>query len=152
MLDRIVTHNVKNVLIQSFSGPYFPALGLNTERHSLSLSIQSKRGKIRTRKTRNKDTFQAITTIQLMGNIGIKKIPVYIYDGSKYYEWPSDCSLCCYDYWNMYNKKAWMFLEVLNTNYGHLGIYSKEYFSTDYTKSLTRMFLVDFISISNLDI
>ena len=45
-----------------------------------------------------------------------------------------------------------MLLEVLNTNYGHLGIYSKEYFSTDYTKSLTRMFLVDFISISNLDV
>ena len=45
-----------------------------------------------------------------------------------------------------------MFLEVLNTNYGHLGIYSKEYFSTDYTKSLTRMFLVNFISISNLDV
>ena len=98
MLDRIVTHNVKNVRIQSFSGPYFPALGLNPERHSLSLSIQSKRRKIRTRKTPNKDTFQAITTIQLMGNSGIKKIPVYIYDGNKYYEWPSDCPLCCYDY------------------------------------------------------
>ena len=33
-----------------FSGPYFPAFGLNTERYSVSLRIQSKCGKIRTRK------------------------------------------------------------------------------------------------------
>ena len=33
-----------------FSGPYFPAFGLNTERSSVSLRIQSECGKIRTRK------------------------------------------------------------------------------------------------------
>ena len=33
-----------------FSGPYFPAFGLNTERYSISLCIQSKCGKIRTSK------------------------------------------------------------------------------------------------------
>ena len=33
-----------------FSGLYFPAFGLNTERFSLSLRIQSECGKIRTRK------------------------------------------------------------------------------------------------------
>ena len=33
-----------------FSGPYFPAFGLNTERYSVSLHIQSECGKIRTRK------------------------------------------------------------------------------------------------------
>ena len=33
-----------------FSGPYFPAFGLNTERYSVSLRIQSECGKIRTRK------------------------------------------------------------------------------------------------------
>ena len=33
-----------------FSGPYFPAFGLNTERYELSLRIRSKCGKIRTRK------------------------------------------------------------------------------------------------------
>ena len=33
-----------------FSGPYFPAFGLNTERYGLSLRIQSECGKIRTRK------------------------------------------------------------------------------------------------------
>ena len=33
-----------------FSGAYFPAFGLNTERYGFSLRIQSKCGKIRTRK------------------------------------------------------------------------------------------------------
>ena len=33
-----------------FSGPYFPAFGLNTERYGVSLCIQSKCGKTRTRK------------------------------------------------------------------------------------------------------
>ena len=33
-----------------FSGPYFPAFGLNTERYFLSLRIQSKCGETRTRK------------------------------------------------------------------------------------------------------
>ena len=35
---------VKNVRIRSFSGPYFLAFGLNTERYSISLCIQSKCG------------------------------------------------------------------------------------------------------------
>ena len=33
-----------------FSGPYFPAFGLNTEIYGLNLRIQSKYGKTRTRK------------------------------------------------------------------------------------------------------
>ena len=33
-----------------FSGPYFPAFGLNTKRYSVSLCIQSECGKIRTKK------------------------------------------------------------------------------------------------------
>ena len=33
-----------------FSGPYFPAFGLNTERYEISLRIQSECGKIQTRK------------------------------------------------------------------------------------------------------
>ena len=37
--------------------PYFPTLGLNTERDGVSLCFQSKCGKIRTRKTPNTDTF-----------------------------------------------------------------------------------------------
>ena len=49
-------HWVKNVRIWIFSGPYFPAFELSTERYGVSLCIQSKCGKIRTRKTSNTDT------------------------------------------------------------------------------------------------
>ena len=56
---------MKSVRIRSFSGPYFPAFGLNTERYNVSLRIQSKRRKIRTRKTPNTDTFYAVYTLGL---------------------------------------------------------------------------------------
>ena len=49
-------HCVKSVRIRSYSGPYFPAFGLNTE-DTVSLRIQSECGKIRTRITPNTDTF-----------------------------------------------------------------------------------------------
>ena len=39
-------HCVKSVRIRSFSGPYFPAFGLSTERYSASLRIQSEYVKI----------------------------------------------------------------------------------------------------------
>ena len=45
---------------QSYSDPYFPAFGLNMERYSVSLRIQSKCGKIRTRISPNTDTFYAV--------------------------------------------------------------------------------------------
>ena len=51
---------MKCVLIRSYSGPYFPAFGLNTERYSVALRIQSECGKIRTRITPNMDTFDAV--------------------------------------------------------------------------------------------
>ena len=51
---------VKGVRIRSYSGPYFPAFGLNTERYSVSLRIQSECGKIRTRITPNTETFHAV--------------------------------------------------------------------------------------------
>ena len=70
---------MKSALIQSFSGMYFPAFGLNTERYGVSLRIQSKCGKIRTKKKPPK------TSIFLMNNItrsltilGLNKIvPLY---------------------------------------------------------------------------
>ena len=40
----------QSVCIGSFSGPYFRAFGLNTERYRVSLRIQSKCEKIKTRK------------------------------------------------------------------------------------------------------
>ena len=51
---------VKSVRIRSYSVPHFPAFGLNTERYSLSLRIQSECGKMRTRITPNTDTFCAV--------------------------------------------------------------------------------------------
>ena len=43
-----------------FSGPYFPAFGLNTERYGVPLRIKSKCGKIRLEKTPHLDTFHAV--------------------------------------------------------------------------------------------
>ena len=51
---------VRSVRIRSYSGPYFTAFGLNTERHEVSLRIQSESGKIRTRTTPNTDNFYAV--------------------------------------------------------------------------------------------
>ena len=53
-------HCVKSVCIQSYSGPYSPAFGLNMERYSVSLRIQSESGKMQTRITPNTDTFHAV--------------------------------------------------------------------------------------------
>ena len=53
-------HCVKSARIRSFSGLYFPAFGLNTERYGVFLLIQSKCGKIRTSKSLNTDTFHAM--------------------------------------------------------------------------------------------
>ena len=53
-------HCVKIVRIRSYSGPHFAAFGLNTERYSVSLHIQSKYWKIHTRITPNPDTFHAL--------------------------------------------------------------------------------------------
>ena len=60
MLSCCYLHFVKSVPIRSFSGPYFPVFGLNAERYGVSLRIQSKCGKMRTRKTPNTDTFHAV--------------------------------------------------------------------------------------------
>ena len=56
-------HNcMESVHIRSFSGQYFPAFRLNTERYSVSLHIQSRCNKIRTRKTPNTDVFLTVYT------------------------------------------------------------------------------------------
>ena len=60
ILELKTYHYVESVRICSFSGPYFPAFGLHTERFGVYLSIQSECGKIRTRKTPITDTFQAV--------------------------------------------------------------------------------------------
>ena len=61
---------VKSVRIQSFSGPYFLAFGLNTERCEVSFRTHSEYEKIQTRKSPNTDTFQAGCTLQNTANFG----------------------------------------------------------------------------------
>ena len=56
-------HCVKSVRSRNYSGPYFPAFRLNTERYSASLRIQSECGKMRTRITPNTETFHAVATM-----------------------------------------------------------------------------------------
>ena len=53
-------HCLKSVLIRSYSGLHFPTFGLNTERYSVSLRIQSKYGKMQTRINTNTGTFHAV--------------------------------------------------------------------------------------------
>ena len=56
---------VKSVDIQNYSGPYFPAFELSTERHSVSLCVQSEWRKIWTRITPNMDTFYAVIILSV---------------------------------------------------------------------------------------
>ena len=51
---------VKSVRVRTYSGPHFPAFGLNTGRYSVYFRIQSQWGKIRTRITPNTETFYAV--------------------------------------------------------------------------------------------
>ena len=55
-----IIHCVEIVQIRSYSGPYFPAFGMNTEIYFLSLRIESECGKRWTRITQNTDTFYAV--------------------------------------------------------------------------------------------
>ena len=54
------SHWIKRVRIRSYSGPHFSTFGLNKERFSVSLCIQSKCGNVRNRITPNMDTFYAV--------------------------------------------------------------------------------------------
>ena len=56
-----------------FSGPYFPAFGLNTERYRVSLRIQSECGKIRTTKKSKLDTFHRVQRL-LFVETAVRKI------------------------------------------------------------------------------
>ena len=56
---------MKSVRIRSYSGPYFWAFGLNTERYGVSLRIQFECGKMRTRITPNTDTFYGVDLPQV---------------------------------------------------------------------------------------
>ena len=65
MWDFISVHCVKSVRIRSYSGPHFPAFGLNTERYRVSLRILSECEKMPTRITPNTNTFYAVVAMRL---------------------------------------------------------------------------------------
>ena len=58
-------HCMKSVRIRSYSGPHLPAFGLNAVRYGVSLRIQFKCGKIRTRTTPNTDSFYAVRFLSI---------------------------------------------------------------------------------------
>ena len=62
---------VKIVCIRSYSSAHFPAFRLNTNSHRVSLGIQSKCGKMRTRIAPNRDTFHAVLNYQFIRFQGI---------------------------------------------------------------------------------
>ena len=62
---------MKTVQIQSFFWSEFSAFGMNTERYGVFLRIQSKCGKIQTRKTPYLDTFHAVFQLPAMSNFSL---------------------------------------------------------------------------------
>ena len=61
-LNNSMLHCVKSVCIRRFSVPHFLAFVLNTEIYRVHLRIYSESGEMRTRKTPNIDTFNAMLT------------------------------------------------------------------------------------------
>ena len=70
----IVLQDVKSVRIGSFSGPYFPAFGLNTEMYFVNFCIQSECEKIRTRKNPNTYNFYTMFIVMKFFGSMITKI------------------------------------------------------------------------------
>ena len=69
----------KSFCILSFSGPYFPAFGLNTKIYRVSLRIQSESGKIWTRKNPNTDTFHAVIITIIIFKVTYSRPANYFY-------------------------------------------------------------------------
>ena len=68
------SHCVKSVRIRSYSGPYIPAFGLNTEGYEVSLRVQSECGKIQIRITPTTDIFYAVSLISNLLTASSKKL------------------------------------------------------------------------------
>ena len=67
----LINHCVKNVRVRSFFDPHFPVFGLNTERYSVSLCVQTEYGNMRTRITQNTYTFNAVKRARNVPNTAI---------------------------------------------------------------------------------
>ena len=79
--------SLKSVRVRSFSGPCFPAFGLNTERYSVSLCIQSECGKIRARKTLNTDTLHTASSTYFLSEFLTESVTVHVSICSKGNKW-----------------------------------------------------------------
>ena len=89
-------HCAKSVRIWSYSGPYFPAFGLNKERYSVSNRIQSKCGKVRTRITPNTDTSYAVDLFALSSYL------FKIWTRSSYRMWKTRLQTFCIAFKNQF--------------------------------------------------
>ena len=98
-------HCMKSVCIQSYSGPYFPAFGLDTEKYFLSICIQSECGKIRTTITPNTDTFFALMKAFIKGLE--QEVLRLIYVAEKLQTRITASSSLCYI------KKIWVIVKTL---------------------------------------
>ena len=67
--DLLELHCAKRVRSRSYSSPHFPAFGLNKERYSVSLRIQSECGKIRENADQNNSEYGLFFYTVLMSNI-----------------------------------------------------------------------------------
>ena len=72
-----ILHCVKSVRLRSFSGSYFPAFGLNTERYGVFLRIQPECGKIRTRIILNTGSLTAVFTAWKASKYGVFSGPYF---------------------------------------------------------------------------
>ena len=127
-------HCVKSVRIRSYSGPHFSAFGLNTERYSISLRIQSKCGNMRTRITPNKETFCAVK----YKNHSF--ITVHIFVVSHFFvkifcseEFESKCKfnnffLFTHSPWGMYRKLQYMGVKNV-LSYKYIWLFNKRFHS-----------------------
>ena len=85
-------HCVESVPIRNYSGPHFPAVGLNTERYGVSVRIQFEYGKMRTWITPNTNTTPVYICVTYNKFTGLNGIILWIFT------WllkSSNCSQCC---------------------------------------------------------
>ena len=97
-LKKNFTHRKKCPYLEFFSGPFFPALWLNTEVYSVSLRIQSECGKTWTAKAPNADYVLAVLVLTLVKqkqnftwiSIIMVKIVICLLTGKKSYKFKAD--------------------------------------------------------------
>ena len=126
-------HCVKSVRIWSFSGPHLTAFGINTERYSVSLRIQSKYLKIWTRKTRNTNTFHKVnrfTSLLCIRKSAIQQSKLKIYIASVIFR-ALDGHL-----WTMLHKITFAYLSVTFGNFLKLYIWVFVKFLTGFKEHL----------------